>query len=75
MTARQKVMSEFGRRARERRLELGLTQEDLAFRAQMDRTYVGGIERGERNLGLINLVLLADALDVNPAKLVKDLRL
>lgn len=64
----------FGQRVRERRLVLGLTQERLGEVAGLDRTYVGSIERGERNLSLFNIVKLAEALDFDPGPLVTGLR-
>lgn len=57
------VLREFGKRVRAAREERGWTQEDLAAEAGLDRTYVGGIERGERNLALLNVNKLAVALD------------
>jgi transcriptional regulator with XRE-family HTH domain len=54
----------FGRRVRELRLAAGLSQESLAELAGIHRTYMGGIERGERNLCLRNIVRLATALGV-----------
>jgi transcriptional regulator with XRE-family HTH domain len=54
---------------RELRQRLGLSQEGLAERAYLHRNYIGGIERGERNVGLINVGKLADALDVSVAEL------
>jgi transcriptional regulator with XRE-family HTH domain len=54
----------FGRRVRERRVALGLSQEDLAERADLDRTYISGIERGLRNVSLLNITRLASALRV-----------
>jgi len=55
----------FGQRLRELRKEQGLSQEQLAFRAGLHRTYVGGIERGERNVTLKNIQRLAHALGVD----------
>ena len=76
MGARQRtaVTEEFGRRVRARRLEIGLSQEALAERAGLHWTYVGSVERGERNIALRNIVLLAEALDVDCAVLVGGLR-
>ncbi|TDE13567.1 helix-turn-helix domain-containing protein [Jiangella asiatica] len=64
------ALSAFGRRVRELRKELGLSQEELADRADLHRTYVGSIERGERNVALINIHRLAKALGVPPGDLL-----
>ena len=61
----------FGRRVRQLRLERDISQEKLAELADLHRNYVGGIERGERNVSLINIVKLAHALAVRPAKLIE----
>lgn len=56
------------------RQELDMSQEDLALEAGLDRTYVGGIERGERNVALLNLFKLAKTLKTTPSKLLEDIR-
>jgi transcriptional regulator with XRE-family HTH domain len=53
----------FGTRLREARLAAGLSQEELAYRAGLHRTYVSSIERGERNISLANIHALADGLE------------
>jgi transcriptional regulator with XRE-family HTH domain len=59
-----------GRAIREFRLGAGISQEDLADRARLHRTYVGGIERGERNVSFGNLIRLTSALGVRPSELL-----
>jgi transcriptional regulator with XRE-family HTH domain len=49
--------------------ELGLTQEELAERANLHPTYIGSVERGERNISLENIVSIAKALQINPKDL------
>jgi len=63
----------FGKQVRKLRLERGLSQEKLAELANLHRNYVGGVERGERNIAIINIVALAHALRVKPAKLLEPL--
>lgn len=61
----------FGRRLRAIRKSLNLSQEELAFEAELDRTYIGGIENGKRNVSLINICRLAEALHVSPSYLLE----
>ena len=56
-----------GRTIRRLRLAKGWTQEELADRARLHPTYIGGIERGERNLGIDNVFKIARALGVHPS--------
>jgi len=60
----------FGNRLCNLRLRRKLSQEKLAELADVHRNYVGGVERGERNVSLLNIVKLAHALEVRPAKLL-----
>jgi transcriptional regulator with XRE-family HTH domain len=63
--ARPDIREKFGFAVKERREELELTQEDLAGRAGIHRTYLSDIERGSRNVSLINVERLAAALDLS----------
>jgi transcriptional regulator with XRE-family HTH domain len=65
------VLVRFGNRARELRKKKGLSQEDLALESGLDRSYVGQVERGERNISLINVWKLADAIGVDPKALLR----
>ena len=58
------IKTAFGKRVRELRRAKGLSQEALALACELDRTYIGGIERGERNVSLINIEKIAVALGV-----------
>jgi transcriptional regulator with XRE-family HTH domain len=60
-----------GRQIRKERLALGLSQEMLAEKAGLHWTYIGGIERGERNVSLLNIVKIARALGISPSDLLK----
>jgi transcriptional regulator with XRE-family HTH domain len=69
----QGLLADFGARVRAARLRAGLSQEELAHRAGLDRTYVSGVERGRRNISLANICRVAAALDIDPAVLVERL--
>lgn len=70
MEARSPRHQALGDAIRARRLEVGLSQEELGFESGIDRTYVGGVERGERNIGFTNLLRLCDALEIAPSALL-----
>lgn len=69
------IRAQFGARVREQRVRLGISQEELAHRASLDRTYISSIERGQRNIGLENICRVAAALGVDPGKLIAGLRM
>ncbi|MFM6183243.1 MAG: helix-turn-helix domain-containing protein [Dolichospermum sp.] len=60
------VQKEFGLRLRQIRQNMGLSQEELAHLCNLDRSYVGGVERGERNISLVNIHKIANALNISP---------
>jgi len=64
--------SAFGARLRVIRLQVGISQEELAARAGLHRTYVSSVERGQRNIALANIHALADALGVAASDLFED---
>lgn len=64
-------LKNFGESVRKFRKMVGLSQEELADRAEIHRTYIGGIERGERNPTLLMIYRLADALGILPSKLLE----
>ena len=66
--------AEFGRRVRERRNALGLSQEALADRSELHWTYFGQVERGQVNISLHNILRVAEALEVDPGELMGGLR-
>ena len=61
----------FGERVRSLRNLKGWSQERLALEADLDRSYIGGVERGERNISLLNIVKIADAMEIPVSELVK----
>jgi transcriptional regulator with XRE-family HTH domain len=69
------LLSRFGTRVRESRQKLGISQEELAARCELHRTYIGGIERGERNISLQNLFKIAEALETTASSLLQGLKL
>lgn len=66
------IRKAFGIKVRMKRYELGLTQEELAEKADIYPNYVGSVERGERNIALENIISLANALKCSPKDLMPD---
>lgn len=62
----EQIQQRFGARVREKRKLKGISQETLALLSGLDRTYIGGVERGERNISLINIYKIAEALNISP---------
>jgi transcriptional regulator with XRE-family HTH domain len=73
MPKKTKILTAFGEAVREKRKEKGLSQEDLAFKADLHRTYIGMIERAEKNITLENINKIAKALDLSIYELVKNI--
>jgi transcriptional regulator with XRE-family HTH domain len=61
----------FGKALRARRNKLGVSQEAFADMCQLDRTYIGGIERGERNVALVNIEKIAKTLRLSISQLFR----
>lgn len=72
MAKKSDILKKFGTRVRTLRLQNGITsQMDLSFKAGLDRTYIGGIERGQRNVALKNIEKVAKALGVELSDLFR----
>jgi transcriptional regulator with XRE-family HTH domain len=69
--SRAEILKRFGETLRDHRQRASLSQEKLAAKAGIARTYVGGAERGERNVALVNIVRLAEALNIGAAELLE----
>lgn len=73
MVKRADILERFGERVRQLRKEQGYSQEGFGAACGLDRTYVGGIERGERNVALRNIEVIAQTLGITLADLLKGL--
>ncbi|MEO6346521.1 MAG: helix-turn-helix transcriptional regulator [Aquaticitalea sp.] len=62
---KKKILVAFGDKVRELRKQKGISQEELSYKADLHRTYIGMIERAEKNLTLTNIEKIAKALDVD----------
>jgi transcriptional regulator with XRE-family HTH domain len=66
----KELLKSFGQHVKNIRLTQKISQEELALKAELDRTYISGIERGLRNVSLINIVKLANALNISITEIV-----
>ena len=71
MLKRSPALTALGQNVRRRRVAITLSQEALAEKADLDRTYISGIERGVRNPGINNVARIARALGISTAELCK----
>jgi transcriptional regulator with XRE-family HTH domain len=67
----ENIRVRFGKALRQRRNKLGVSQEAFADMCELDRTYIGGIERGERNVALVNIEKLAKTLRISIPELFR----
>lgn len=67
------ILQDFGAMVRAYRMERGLSQEAFADACEIDRSYMGGVERGERNLALVNIVRIVQALSMEPSEFFRGL--
>jgi transcriptional regulator with XRE-family HTH domain len=73
MKSKKDILIQFGEKVREIRKDRNLSQEELAFKADLHRTYIGMIERAEKNITLLNIEKIANALEVNINALFNEL--
>lgn len=72
-TEKLPILEDFGAMVRAYRMERGLSQETSADACEIDRSYMGGVERGERNLALVNIVRIVQALNMEPSEFFRGL--
>ncbi len=72
MNSKQEILINFGIKVKESRRKIGLSQEQLSFRADLHRTYIGMIERAEKNITLLNIEKIANALNVSIKELFNE---
>ena len=66
------ILEKFGQKVRDERLKQNLSQEELAAKAGVHRTYIGMIERAEKNITLLNIEKISKALGINISKLLEE---
>lgn len=70
---KDEILKAFGRKVRQERQKKEISQEELAYKAGVHRTYIGMIERGEKNITLINIQKVCDALSISIHELFKEI--
>ena len=65
------IQQKLGQVVKSFRLQIGLSQEDVAFRAGLHRTYISDVERGSRNISLKAIYSICSALEINPSELFR----
>lgn len=73
--SRKKILRALGQLVKQRRTALGISQEELGLRANLDRTYISGVERGVRNPSVTALVSLAIGLGITVSELLENLEI
>ncbi len=73
MESKNQSLVEFGKKVRSARKEKKFSQEELASRADLHRTYIGMIERGEKNITLINILRISRALNISASNLLESI--
>jgi len=71
--SKSKILTALGRLIKQRRMKLGISQEELGFRSNLDRTYISGLERGVRNPSLTALISLAGGMGISVSELLDNL--
>ncbi len=66
----KEFLKRIGLTIRQQRIDAGLSQEKLSFECNLDRTYIGSVERGERNISLLNLRKIANTLNLSISELL-----
>lgn len=64
------ILKDFGSHLKNIRVQKNITQEQLALLCDLDRTYISGVERGKRNISLLNIYKIASSLDIHPSELL-----
>lgn len=74
MGVKNQSLVEFGKKVKAARRGMDLSQEELASRANLHRTYIGMIERGEKNITLINILKISHALNISAGALLESIK-